>query len=93
MSYLKKDNQGRLICLFLSSTDKEHVKHEEKKDESKTALDPALITKTVSTIKKWLKTNPSVKEVQQVFDYEVTNSNRVSAVGKEGCLTLILQGE
>tara|TARA_R100000951_G_scaffold84191_2_gene71938 strand:+ start:1174 stop:1413 length:240 start_codon:yes stop_codon:yes gene_type:complete len=77
----------------LSSTDVEHVKNKEKEDVSKAALDLGLITKTVSAIKKWLKTNPSLAEVQQVFDYEVINANRISAVGDEGCLTLILQGE
>ncbi len=93
MSYLKKDNQGCVIYVSLSSTDDEATKDEITEDAPKAALDLELITKTVSSIKSWLETDPTQEEAQQVFDYEVANSNRVSAVGEDGCLTTFLQGE
>ena len=93
MSYLKKDHRGCLIYVSLSSTDDQPVKDEITEDAPKVALDLELITKTVSSIRSWLKTAPTQEEAQQVFDYEVANSNRVSAVGEEGCLTTFLQGE
>lgn len=93
MSYLKKDNRGCLIYVSLSSTDEETVKSEITEDAPKAPLDLETITRTVSSIKSWLSSDPALEDVQQVFDYEVANSNRVSAVGEEGCLTTFLQGE
>lgn len=93
MSYLKKDNRGCIIYVSLSSTDDEVAKDEITEDAPKAALNLELITKTVSSIKSWLETDPTQEEAQQVFDYEVANSNRVSAVGEDGCLTTFLQGE
>lgn len=93
MSYLKKDNRGCLIYSSLSSDDDECYKNEITEDAPKPSLNLDLITKTVSSIKKWLGSDPSLEDAQKVFDYEVANSNRVSAVGEEGCLTLFLQGE
>ena len=57
------------------------------------ALDLDNIVKTVSAMKKWLKTSPSKKDVQFVIEYETANANRTSAVGESGCLTLYLEGE
>lgn len=93
MSYLKKDNRGCVIYVSLSSTDDEAAKNGITEDAPKASLNLELITKTVSSIKSWLETNPTQEEAQQVFDYEVANSNRVSAVGEDGCLTTFLQGE
>ncbi len=93
MSYLRKDNQGCVIYASLSSTNDEAAKDEITEDAPKPPLDLGLIAKTVSSIKSWLETGPTKEEAQQVFDYEVANSNRVSAVGEDGCLTTFLQGE
>ena len=49
------------------------------------------ITKTVSSIKKWLKTKPSKEEAMDVFQFELDHSNRSSAVGPEGCITEYLE--
>lgn len=54
-------------------------------------LDLEGITKTVSSIKKWLKTEPSQSDAMEVFQYELDHSNRTSAVGPEGCLTEYLE--
>ena len=54
-------------------------------------LDLEGITKTVSSIKKWLKTEPSQSDAMEAFQYELDNSNRSSAVGSEGCLTEYLE--
>ena len=57
------------------------------------ALDLDNIVKTISAMKKWLKTSPSKKDVQFVIDYETANAKRTSTVGESGCLTLYLEGE
>ena len=55
------------------------------------ALDAEGITKTVSSIKKWLKTQPSQEDAMDVFQFELDHSNRSSAVGPEGCITEYLE--
>lgn len=57
------------------------------------SLDFKQITRTVSSIKTWLKTSPTAEEAELVAEYERENDNRTSAVGESGCLTLYLSGE
>ena len=85
--YLKKDDQGCFVYLSLSSTEADSTE-----DTPEPALDFESITRTVSSIKSWLSSDPSAEAAQQVFDYESANSNRVSAVGEDGCLTQFLKG-
>ena len=54
-------------------------------------LDLEGITKTVSSIKTWLKTGPSQADAMDAFQYEIDHSNRTSAVGSDGCLTEYLE--
>jgi len=83
--YLKKDDRGCFV--YLSSTGVDNTE-----DTPASALDFESITRTVSSIKSWLSSDPSAEAAQQVFDYESANSNRVSAVGEDGCLTQFLKG-
>lgn len=57
------------------------------------SLSAEKVTKTVASIRKWLKTGPAKKAVESVVAYEKAHENRVSAVGKDGCLTNYLSGE
>ena len=54
-------------------------------------LDLEEITKTISSIKSWLKTKPSQEDAMDVFQYEIDHSNRSGAIGDEGCLTEYLE--
>lgn len=54
-------------------------------------LDLEAITKTISSIKSWLKTEPSQEDAMDVFQYEIDHSNRSGAIGDEGCLTEYLE--
>jgi len=54
-------------------------------------LDFEAITKTISSIKSWLKTKPSQEDAMDIFQYEIDHSNRSGATGDEGCLTEYLE--
>lgn len=54
-------------------------------------LDLEKIAKTISSIKSWLKTEPSQEDAMDVFQYEIDHSNRSGAIGDEGCLTEYLE--
>lgn len=54
-------------------------------------LDLEAITKTISSIRSWLKTEPSQEDAMDVFQYEIDHSNRSGAIGDEGCLTEYLE--
>lgn len=54
-------------------------------------LDCAALLKTVSTLKKWLKTKPTQEDAMTVFQHEKDTLNRNSAVGTDGCLTEYLK--
>jgi len=91
VSYLKKDDRGCFSHVSLSSST--DVPDETTEDAPEPTLDLESITRTVSAIKSWLASSPTLEAARVVFEYEVEGSNRVSAVGEEGCLTLFLQGD
>lgn len=57
------------------------------------SLDFQKITRTVSSIKNWLKKKPTTENVIEVISYEKKHENRTSAIGEYGCLTNYLDGE
>jgi hypothetical protein len=80
-----KNELGRWVYSF-----GEEIKPPKKET---TTLDFEAITKTLSAMKKWLATEPSLEDASAVAEYEKAHVNRSGAVGEEGCLTLYLEGE
>jgi len=95
MPLYRKDNRGCLIYSTRPSIDDE-AELSDLRDITEDApqdLDLDAIMRTVSSIRDWLASSPPLTEALEVFEYEKSDSNRISAVGEEGCLTLYLQGE
>ena len=84
---VSKDKLGNWVYTF-NTTSPAAVPVDDSSD-----LDLEKITKTVSSIKAWLKTKPPLDDVSLVVEYEKSNADRSSTVGSSGCLTLYLEGD